>query len=56
MSVVSNKSNKFEAFYTQFKPRSYKKGEMLIRSDDDPQGISFHRGRHVDGNFLFDDL
>src|SRR3989338_687625 len=39
MSVVSNKSNKFEAFYTQFKPRSYKKGEMLIRSDDDPQGI-----------------
>ena len=39
MSAVSNKSNKFEAFYTQFKPRSYKKGEMLIRSDDDPQGI-----------------
>src|SRR3989344_6990782 len=39
MSAVSNKSNKFKAFYTQFKPRSYKKGEMLIRSDDDPQGI-----------------
>ena len=28
-----------EVFYTQFTPRSYKKGEMLIRSDDDPQGI-----------------
>jgi CRP/FNR family transcriptional regulator len=39
MSADSNKTKKFEAFYTQFTPRSYKKGEMLIRSDDDPQGI-----------------
>ncbi|MCL5797877.1 MAG: Crp/Fnr family transcriptional regulator [Patescibacteria group bacterium] len=34
-----NKTKKFEDFYTQFKLRSYKKGEMLIRSDDNPQGI-----------------
>lgn len=39
MSLDNNKTKKFEVFYTQFKPRSYKKGEMLIRSDDDPQGI-----------------
>ena len=30
---------KFETFYDQFKPRDYKKGEILIRADDDPQGI-----------------
>jgi len=30
---------KFDAFYKQFKSRSYKKGETLIRADDDPQGI-----------------
>lgn len=39
MAGSSNKTKKFEAFYTQFNPRSYKKGEMLIRSDDNPQGI-----------------
>src|SRR4030042_726084 len=39
MNVDRNKTKEFEDFYSQFKPRSYKKGEMLIRSDDDPQGI-----------------
>lgn len=39
MGTIDNKTKKFEVFYTQFKPRFYKKGEMLIRSDDDPQGI-----------------
>ncbi len=34
-----NKVKEFEAFYSQFKIRNYKKGEMLIRSDDDPIGI-----------------
>jgi CRP-like cAMP-binding protein len=36
-----NKSHleKFETFYNQFTPRIYKKGETLIRADDDPQGI-----------------
>lgn len=34
-----NKTRDFEAFYRQFKIRNYKKGEMLIRADDDPQGI-----------------
>lgn len=29
----------FETFYEQFTIRHYKKGEMLIRADDDPQGI-----------------
>ena len=29
----------FETFYKQFKIRDYKKNEMLIRADDDPQGI-----------------
>ncbi|OGC24888.1 hypothetical protein A2291_01960 [candidate division WOR-1 bacterium RIFOXYB2_FULL_42_35] len=28
-----------EAFYKQFPLRRYKKGEILIRADDDPQGI-----------------
>src|ERR1035437_2190237 len=34
-----NKTKEFEEFYKQFKIRDYKKGEMLIRADDDPQGI-----------------
>ncbi len=34
-----NKTQEFETFYRQFKIRNYKKGEMLIRADDDPQGI-----------------
>jgi CRP-like cAMP-binding protein len=33
------KTEEFETFYKQFKIRDYKKGEMLIRADDDPQGI-----------------
>lgn len=39
MGVINNKTKEFEVFYSKFKPRFYKKGEMLIRSDDDPQGI-----------------
>lgn len=35
----TNKTKEFEEFYKQFKIRDYKKGEMLIRADDDPQGI-----------------
>lgn len=34
-----NKTQEFETFYEQFITRNYKKGEMLIRADDDPQGI-----------------
>jgi CRP/FNR family transcriptional regulator len=29
----------FDTFYTQFEPRHYKKGETLIRADDNPLGI-----------------
>jgi CRP-like cAMP-binding protein len=35
----TNKTKAFETFYKQFSIRNYKKGEMLIRADDDPQGI-----------------
>jgi len=34
-----DKTKDFETFYQQFITRNYKKGEMLIRADDDPQGI-----------------
>jgi len=37
--MVVNKTKEFESFYKQFQIRHYKKGEMLIRVDDDPQGI-----------------
>lgn len=37
MSAASTKE--FEIFYQQFTVRKYKKGEILIRADDDPQGI-----------------
>lgn len=35
----ANKTEELETFYKQFKIRNYKKGEILIRADDDPQGI-----------------
>lgn len=34
-----DKTKAFEDFYQQFTLRNYKKGEMLIRADDEPQGI-----------------
>jgi CRP/FNR family transcriptional regulator len=34
-----NKARGFEDLYKQFTARDYKKGEILIRADDDPQGI-----------------
>ena len=34
-----NKTQAFEEFYDQFVVRQYKPGEILIRADDDPQGI-----------------
>lgn len=35
----TDKTKAFETFYKQFSIRNYKKGEMLIRADDDPLGI-----------------
>jgi CRP/FNR family transcriptional regulator, cyclic AMP receptor protein len=35
----TDKTKEFEKFYKQFVIRKYKKGEMLIRADDNPQGI-----------------
>lgn len=34
-----DKSKELEKFYAQFSIRKYKKGENLIRADDNPQGI-----------------
>lgn len=34
-----SKTQVFEIFFSQFQLRKYKQGEMLIRADDDPQGI-----------------
>lgn len=39
IKVPINKTLELESFYRNFKTRLYKKGEMLIRADDDPQGI-----------------
>jgi len=34
-----DRTKEFEIFYEQFSTREYKKGENLIRADDNPQGI-----------------
>jgi len=45
---MKTKTNKdLETFYAQFTPRVYKKGETLIRSDDDPQGIFYLKKGYV---------
>ncbi len=42
-----DKTAEFETFYKQFTTRTYKKGEMLIRADDDPQGIFYLKDGYV---------
>lgn len=42
-----NKVQELEDFYKQFTIRYYKKSEMLIRADDDPQGIFFLKKGYV---------
>ena len=37
--MSNEKKEEFVEFYKQFTIREYKKGETLIRADDDPQGI-----------------
>lgn len=37
--MSTDKAKGIESFYEQYIIRDYKKGEMLIRADDDPQGI-----------------
>lgn len=39
LHMHTDKTKALETFYKQFTIRNYKKGEMLIRADDDPQGI-----------------
>lgn len=41
------KTKEFETFYKEFKIRNYKKGETLIRADDDPQGIFYLKKGYV---------
>jgi CRP/FNR family transcriptional regulator, cyclic AMP receptor protein len=37
--ILKSKTQVFEDFFSQFQLRHYKQGEILIRADDDPQGI-----------------
>jgi CRP/FNR family transcriptional regulator, cyclic AMP receptor protein len=37
--MKKSKTQVFEDFFSQFQLRQYKPGEILIRADDDPQGI-----------------
>lgn len=32
---------KIETFFSKFKPQAYKKGEILIRADDEPKGVFY---------------
>lgn len=34
-------ASKIDAFFTQFKRQAYKKGEILVRADDNPSGIFY---------------
>lgn len=38
---------KLETFFTQFKQQKYRKGEIIIRADDDPMGIYYLAGGQV---------
>lgn len=34
-------SNKLKDFFTQYKKQTYRKGEILVRADDDPAGVFY---------------
>lgn len=38
---------KIDAFFTKYKHQVYKKGEILIRADDNPQGVFYLKDGHV---------
>src|SRR3989338_3021834 len=40
-------AEKLAAFFTKFKHQIYKKGEILVRADDDPPGIFYLKGGFV---------
>jgi CRP/FNR family transcriptional regulator, cyclic AMP receptor protein len=42
-----SKVEELGAFYRQFVIRNYKKGEMIIRADDDPMGIFYLKSGYV---------
>lgn len=46
-SKTTDNSKVFEDFYGKFKSRRYKKGETLIRADDNPQGIFYLKKGYV---------
>ncbi len=39
--MESEIATKLDEFFTQFKKQTYKKGEMLVRADDNPSGIFY---------------
>lgn len=40
-------AQKVDSFFRQFKHQLFKKGEVLIRADDEPSGIFYLQGGHV---------
>jgi len=40
-------AKKLEAFFTQFRHQQYKKGEILIRADDNPSGVFYLKKGYV---------
>ena len=47
MPMNTKITEKLEAFFTKFKHQIYKKGEILIRADDDPRGIFYLKNGYV---------
>lgn len=47
MSVDKKITEKLENFFTKFKHQIYKKGEILVRADDDPPGIFYLKSGYV---------
>lgn len=40
-------AEKLDAFFTQFKHQTYKKGEILVRADEDPPGVFYLKDGYV---------
>ena len=53
--MINNEFSRIENFFTRGKRIFYKKGETIIRSEDEPQGIYFVENGFVKMNSVFED-
>ncbi len=53
--MENSTQEKIQQFFTQFKPLTFKRGETLLRSEDEPQGVFYLADGYIKMNTVFVD-